>query len=152
MAGDGREDALGGRLLRKEAGGGADGEGKEEVRAHRVAEEELRHGERDVARGEAENPLSVGLGGEGVGAVALHDRLGAAGGAAGEEQDRRIVAMGPDGGEVVGDRAGELFERRAAGGAVADREQLGAFLGSSPSASAQVCASRPSMTARRGRR
>ena len=74
------------------------------------------------------SPLAVGLRGEGVRAVALHDRLRPAGGAAGEEHHRRIVAVSPDGGEVVGDGAGELFERRAAGGAVADREELCPFL------------------------
>ena len=114
VARDRGEDRVGRGALGEEAGAGADREREEQVRAHRVAEEELGHREGDVASVSPSMPLAVGDGGVGVGAVALHDRLRPAGGAAGEEPDRRVVAVGRDGGEAWRDGARELFERRAA--------------------------------------
>ncbi len=119
--------ALGRRRLGEEDRRGADGEGEQQVRAGGVAEEELGHREGDVVLAVAQRRLGVELGGVGERAVGLDHRLGPAGGAAGEEPDRRIVAARGDVVEVRRQLAGDRLEAgvAAAGRRAADQE-LGA--------------------------
>ena len=91
---DPAEDGVRGAALVEQDAGGADGEGEEQVGAHRVAEVELGHRERHVVLGVTENLGGVALRGVHVRAMRLHRRLGPAGRAAGEEPDGGIVAMG----------------------------------------------------------
>src|SRR5207245_563382 len=87
------KQGLGGALLRKQGARRADREREEEIRTGRVAEEQLRHGEGDVALGQTEDALPVALGSIREGAVTLHHGLRLAGRAAGEQPDRGIVTV-----------------------------------------------------------
>jgi hypothetical protein len=83
--------------LREEHGRGADAEGEEQVRAERVAEVELGHAQGEIVLAITEHALRVEHGGVEEARVALHHRLGAPRGAAREEPDRSVVAVGVEG-------------------------------------------------------
>src|SRR5213083_2419880 len=72
----------------------ADGERKQQVRAGSVAEVELGHTEGDVALGVTDRALSITLSGIRERRVGLHHGLGLPRGAAREQPDRGVVAMG----------------------------------------------------------
>ena len=94
MPRDPAEDDFRGAAVVEQHAGGAGGEGEQEIGARRVAEIELGHRERDVVLGVAEDLAGVALRGVDERAVRLHRGLGPAGGAAGEEPDGGVVAVG----------------------------------------------------------
>ena len=91
---DPAEDDFRGAAVVEQHAGGAGGEGKQEIGARRVAEIELGHRERHVVLGVAEDLAGVALRGVDERAMRLHRGLGPAGGAAGEEPDGGVVAVG----------------------------------------------------------
>src|SRR3989441_13276960 len=66
---------------------------KEQIRARRVAKEQLRHGERDVALREPQNALAVAHGRVCKRGVAWHDCFWFAGRASREKPDPGVVAV-----------------------------------------------------------
>src|SRR5258705_12831559 len=101
MAADPVEQDLGGRRLGEQNGRGAGREWEQHVGSGRVAEVYLGHRQRDVVLAVADLPLRVALGGVRERAMGLDDRLGSPGGAAREQPNGGMVAMG---GERVEDR------------------------------------------------
>ena len=75
--------------LAEQRGGRAHREREQQVGARRVAEEELGHRDREVVLADAHHLLRVALGVPGQVLLQVHGGLGLAGGAAGEEPDRR---------------------------------------------------------------
>ncbi len=124
MAVDLLEQQLGRGVLGKEHGRRPHGKRKEQVGAGRVAEEELGHGEDDVALTVAHRPFRVQLRGVRVGQVRLHHRLGPAGGASGEQPQGRIVAVGGLVLEDVGDARRQFRERGVRAGVPVHHEQV----------------------------
>ena len=118
------EDGLRGAVVGEQHAGGARGEREQEIGAHRVAEVELGHRERHIPLGIAEHVAGVALRAVHVRAVRLHRGLGAAGGAAGEEPDRGVVAVG---GEVAPGVRRRIEARRPL--ALAPDEQPGCMRG-----------------------
>ena len=93
VLGDQLEDALGGRALREDDPGGADGEREERGEIAGVAEEELRHREDHVVLAEAEDVLRVPLAAEDA-VRGMDGRLRLPGRARRELPDRDVVLGG----------------------------------------------------------
>ncbi len=87
-------DDLGRGALAEQDDARADGEREHEVRAGRVAEEELGHAERDVASAHAEHALPVALGVVGEVVLQMHCSLRLARRARGKQPDRVVVTAG----------------------------------------------------------
>ena len=94
MPRDPGEDDFRGAAVVEQRAGGAGGEGEQQIGSGRVAEIELGHRERHIVLGIAEDLAGVTLRGVDERAMRLHGGLGPAGGAAGEEPDGGVVAVG----------------------------------------------------------
>ena len=90
---DAVEERIGRAPLRPERRRSADGEGEQQVGARGVPEVQLGDGERDVVLAHPEHALAITLRRVGEGPVRLENRFGPPRRAAGEEPDRRVVAV-----------------------------------------------------------
>ena len=129
MAADALEQEVGGRMLGEEHGRGPDREGKEQVGAGGVAEEELGDRQGDVVLAVAQGLPGVAVGGVGERPVGLDHRLGQTRGAAREEPDRRVVRTRGDGLERLPTVPGQSLEGGVPVGIAIHHEKPGLPLG-----------------------